>query len=130
MDQSSQQGAKTYDMGMIRNKLDPAEMIRQQMDRCQVKMAELDTGGFRSAVEGLMMYCEALSDEEYLKAVEKTKGELTVILNLKRDRGGRVKQESAEKEEFNTYKKIFNLCIRLIQRKGMLFRQTMEEVIE
>lgn len=128
MDQSQQSG-QSYEISRMRNKLDPTEMIRQQIDRCQVKMAELDVGGFRSAVEGLMMYCEAISDEKYVKEVTTTKGELTVILNLKKDRGGRVKHESATKEEFNTYKHLFLLCIRLIQRKGMLFRQEMEEVI-
>ena len=124
----SQQGV-THDISRMRNKLDPTEMIRQQIERCQVKMAELDVGGFKSAVEGLMMYCEAISDKLYLEEVTKTRGELTTVLNLKKDRGGRVKQESAEKEEFNTYKHLFLLCIRLIQRKGMMFRQEMEEVI-
>lgn len=129
MQQYSQQDTKMYDLGRMRNKLDPTEMIRQQIERCQIKMAELDVGGFRSAVEGLMMYCEALSDKKYVDAVTTTRGELTVILNLKRDQGGKVKHEVAEKEEFNTYKHLFLLCIRLIQRKNMLFRREMEEEI-
>lgn len=120
---------KKYDLGRIRDKLEPTEMIKHQIERCQIKMAEVDIDGFVNAVEGLMIYCEALFDKEFEKDIKELKVKLGAILRLKKDEGGKIKSEDHDKYKFQNYKSRFRSCIKLIQRKNMLFRQEIGEEI-
>jgi len=120
---------KKYDIGRIRDKLEPTEMIKHQIERCMIKMAEVDIDGFANAVEGLIIYCEALFDKEFEEDIQKLKIKLSTIFKLKKDEGGKIKMEDHDKYKFQNYKSRFRSCMKLIQRKNMLFKQEIGEEI-
>jgi len=117
------------EISVIREKLDPTQMLRLQIERCQDKMANSTTEDFMNAVEGLLIYCTAIKDEDFFDRVETIKGCIHPKIEASRKTDGSVEYKKYDEVYFKSYKKIFSLAIDLINKRGMMFRREIYDLV-
>lgn len=123
------------DVNPIREKLDAEELVKRRIEDCQNRLAAVSyllpwtIDNFVNAVDGLYIYCDVIGNDDFRNRIKTLKALIQTKVESNRAQDNSISYSTYTKVFFETYKEIFTLCIKEINRNNMLFRREITNIV-